>query len=143
MAAPARGALTATPDFAEPDALRRGAVKLPTMGEHRPSRRLGTVRPSWFAWDNYLIGVIGLAFAVAFGTAAAILAEAGHYPPALAVAAFALLFAAPAAVQAIGELLAGLMLVGMLLGAIVLLPALLLSPTVRRWAKRRWVRATA
>lgn len=84
-----------------------------------------------------------LAFAVAFGTAAAILAQAGHYPPAVAVAAFAALFAAPAAVQAIGELLAGLMLVGMLLGSVVLLPALLVSPTVRRWAKRRWARATA
>ncbi len=113
---------------------------LPTMGELRHFRRHG---PSWFAWDNYLIGVVGLAFAVAFGTAAAILAQAGHYPPAVAVAAFAALFAAPAAVQAIGELLAGLMLVGMLLGSIVLLPALLVSPTVRRWAKRRWARATA
>ncbi|MGV9820916.1 hypothetical protein [Nocardia xishanensis] len=112
------------------------------MGELRHSRRHRTARPSWFAWDNYLIGVVGLAFAVAFGTAAAILAQAGHHPPALAVAVFAALFATPAAVQAIGELFAGLALVGMLLGSIVLLPALLVSPTVRRWAKRRWARAT-
>ncbi|MBF6364415.1 hypothetical protein IU433_09880 [Nocardia puris] len=104
---------------------------------------MATHRRSRLAWDNFLVGVIGLVFAVAFGTAAAILAEAGHYPAAIALAVAAVLFALPATVQALGELLTGVLMVGMLLGSVVLLPALLVSPSLRRWAKRYWARATA
>ncbi|MEV0245196.1 hypothetical protein AB0H76_01255 [Nocardia sp. NPDC050712] len=105
------------------------------MGQHR-----STEPSTWLSWDNYLIGVLGLVIAAGLGTSAAILADSGHTTAAVVLAVAAAACVIPAALQALGELLAGLLLVLMLLGGVLLLPALLVSRRLRRWAKQRWIR---
>ncbi|MEV0295301.1 hypothetical protein [Nocardia sp. NPDC050710] len=104
-------------------------------------QRRSTSQLTWLTWDNYLVGVLGLIIAAALGTVAATIALSGHYAAAITLATVALAFAIPAALQVIGELLAGLLLIGMLVCAALLLPAILVSPSTRRWAKRRWTTA--
>ncbi|WP_405161031.1 hypothetical protein OG203_32330 [Nocardia sp. NBC_01499] len=89
-------------------------------------------------WDNYLVALIGLVLAAGFAFAAMTAAAGGAYPLAIALTVLAVPFAIPTIVQILGELLIYLMIPVVLVGFVLFLPVLAVSPTARKWARRRW-----